>query len=57
MLDEEEQQLEQERKLAEQKERELESAATVCLGQVELKKNDDGTIHAYVKSSSLTEKL
>ena len=54
VLDEEEQQLEQERKLAEQKERELESAATVCLGQVELKKNDDGTIHAYVKSSSLT---
>ena len=54
VLDDEEMQLEQERKMAEQQERALESAATVCLSKLELKKNDDGTIHTYVKKSSLT---
>ena len=54
ILDEEEEKIEQEKEDAARIERTLESAATVCLGKLELKKKDDGTVHAFIKGSTMT---
>lgn len=54
ILDEEEQQLADKKKEEEMQERFYESAATVCLSKIELKKKENGTVHAFIKASMLT---